>query len=305
MIGKIQHYKREEAYSLIHKMEDAVKAGLAKRMNVENVDTVFYLNARLKDVSVHPNKRLNILSVWNIFKPKEFEDEQDEFFKEVFDFCRKFYGDDNIIQGYVTKNDEGIDYVKVLVLPVNDKNHISSRDVFRKGDLFNFHKGLTKLCHDKFGMGEVTEESVTSELVVKTEPASEPAVAVAVKTEAEISEELQALKRSLEKRERKLKDRENAISAKERTIKLRLDAAEQIYNSVKSTADKISKQSLSEELKKESEQLQELRNEVLMDNADSTDSLWDSNDPLGAFFNVDPASTSAVPTTDLNGILKL
>ena len=126
-----------------------------------------------------------------------------------------------------------------------------------------------------------------------------------MKTEAEISEELQALKRSLEKRERKLKDREEAISAKERTIKLRLDAAEQIYNSVKSTADKISKQSLSEELKKESEQLHELRNEVLMDNADSTDGLWDSNDPLGAFFNVDPANTSAESTTDLNGILKL
>lgn len=132
-------------------MDNDFKAcGLKTRMASSLTGAV---KARLDEIPHSNRKDLNVLSDWVITCPQELKDDdrnRKKFFEIAYQFCCDRYGTDNVINGYVHM-DETTPHVHVSVIPVKD-GRVSSKALFTRKELSDFHKELDKVCEVEFGM---------------------------------------------------------------------------------------------------------------------------------------------------------
>lgn len=103
------------------------------------------------DLRVSNRKDLNVMSVWVVTVPEELKgnkDQEDRFLKLVYDFTVERYGKDNVMDGFVHK-DETSSHIHIPLVPVKD-GRVSSKALFTKSELSNYHKELDKVMINEF-----------------------------------------------------------------------------------------------------------------------------------------------------------
>lgn len=108
-----------------------------------------FLAKRLGEVHVASRKNLNVFCSWIITLPGDVSPEQeDDFFKESFNFMQDRYGQENVISAYVHR-DETTPHMHFAFVPiVYDKVHqrykVSSRDLINRTELRSIHRDLAQ-----------------------------------------------------------------------------------------------------------------------------------------------------------------
>ena len=150
-IKRLQNeYERDEKYKCRDGRIDSNKTNLNYKMDVESLDKKF--NKRFSEVKHSNRKDLNVLSDWVITCPQELQtaSEQAKFFQLSYEFVKARYGADNVLQGYVHR-DETSPHMHIPVIPVKD-NRVSSKALFTRMELHSFHKDLDKIMEDEFNI---------------------------------------------------------------------------------------------------------------------------------------------------------
>lgn len=103
------------------------------------------------DLRVSNRKDLNVMSVWVVTVPEELKgnkDQEDRFLQLVYDFTVERYGKNNVMDGFVHK-DETSSHIHIPLVPVKD-GRVSSKALFTKSELSNYHKELDKVMINEF-----------------------------------------------------------------------------------------------------------------------------------------------------------
>lgn len=108
---------------------------------------------RVSKVPHSTRKDLNVMSTWIVTCPPELKEDREKmerFFQITHDFCRKRYGDDNVMTGCVHM-DETSPHIHIPVVPVID-GRISAKALFTRKELNGFHKDLEEEMFKEFGI---------------------------------------------------------------------------------------------------------------------------------------------------------
>lgn len=108
-----------------------------------------FIRKRCSEVKLQKRKDVKVMCSWVVTAPKDLpETEQAAFFKAVYDFMVKRYGEENVISAYVHM-DETTPHMHFAFVPVTpDKKKggykVSAKEVIDKRELLVFHKELAK-----------------------------------------------------------------------------------------------------------------------------------------------------------------
>lgn len=111
---------------------------------------VGFLRQRLSQVKVQNRADVNVFCDWIVTIPKDFLQEcpelEEKFFKSVYHFLEKRYGEENVISAYVHK-DEVTPHIHFAFVPVvPDKKRggfkVSAKERLTRSDLQSFHQDL-------------------------------------------------------------------------------------------------------------------------------------------------------------------
>lgn len=169
-----------------------------------------FIRKRCSEVKLQNRKDVNIMCSWVLTVPKDLpEKEQEQFFKDSYEFMAERYGRENIVSAYVHM-DEVTPHMHFAFVPVTtDKKKggykVSAKEVVNRTDLKTFHIDLSDCIENKIGhrvniLNEATRDGNKSIDELKRESASECLDKIAIKaTEmlTEAQEQVQAIKDSL------------------------------------------------------------------------------------------------------------
>lgn len=105
------------------------------------------------DLTVSSRKDLNVMSCWIVTVPDELKgnkEQEDKFLRIAYDFTCERYGRNNVMDGFVHK-DETSPHIHIPVIPVKD-DRVSSKALFTRTELSQYHKELDKRMEIEFGM---------------------------------------------------------------------------------------------------------------------------------------------------------
>jgi len=94
------------------------------------------------------------------FFDKLSKEQQQQFFKDSYDFIKERYGEKNIISASVHL-DEKTPHMHVNFVPVTEDGRLCAKDLFKRGDLVKLHDDFYKYCNEKgfeLERGQNTEE---------------------------------------------------------------------------------------------------------------------------------------------------
>lgn len=142
-----------------------------------------FIRQRCSEVRCQNRKDVNVMASWVITAPKDLpEEEQRAFFEASYDFCKKRYGEENVVSAYVHM-DEVTPHMHFAFVPiVQDKKRdgykVSAKEAVTREDLRTFHQDLSKHMEYVFGydigiLNEVTKEGNRSIAELKRETALE------------------------------------------------------------------------------------------------------------------------------------
>jgi hypothetical protein len=99
------------------------------------------------------------------------------FFRIVYEFCQRRYGDENVLQGFV-HGDETSEHIHISLMPVID-GRLSTKALFTRKELIGFHKDLEQIMNGEFGMtgfilnGRTKGKYTVAELKTRTQKENE------------------------------------------------------------------------------------------------------------------------------------
>ena len=143
-------YQRDEKYVCRDGRIDSTRTNLNYNFKPDDLNQAF--EKRFAEVKHSNRKDLNVISDWVVTCPQELigTSQQSEFFELTYEFIKARYGANNVLQGYVHL-DESTPHMHIPVIPVKD-DRVSSKALFTKSELSNFHKDLDKAVENEFGL---------------------------------------------------------------------------------------------------------------------------------------------------------
>lgn len=211
------------------------------------------VEARLSDPALVVPKRkdLNVMSDWVITCPEALQGDtakRDRFFEVSYQFLKDRYGAENVVQGYVHL-DETTPHMHAAVVPVKD-GKVSSKALFTRAELHEFHKELDRVCETEFGMkglilnGRTKGDYTIAELKQRTKD----------------EQDLENRRRAVRYREDAVSKAEDRVDAREQALKAREQAVvEQAQRVARVLQNAVAAQKRAEEAMAEAEQLQKER----------------------------------------------
>lgn len=164
--GVLGHYSRRkkengEYIKFNNQQIDTTKTHLNYNLHQRenNQSDLEFIRQRTSELNALKRADVNVMCTWVITLPKGLvgasEDEIRLFFKTAYDFNAERYGKDNIIGAYVHM-DETTPHMHFAFVPVTfDKEKqrykVSSKEVFTRSELRNYHPDLTKAMTKAFG----------------------------------------------------------------------------------------------------------------------------------------------------------
>ena len=109
-----------------------------------------YFKKRKSELYCYGRKDVKVMAGWIVTAPKDLPKEEHEiFFKSVYRFLSKRYGENNVVQAMVHNDESGQPHLHFCFIPtVVDKKHggekICANDVINPKELRNFHPDLNK-----------------------------------------------------------------------------------------------------------------------------------------------------------------
>lgn len=107
-----------------------------------------YYKQRLSEVYVYGNKAVNTMASWVITAPADLSETQEkDFFEAATDYCNSLYGEKNVIQAVVHK-DEGIKNSKGVIVAGRPHLHYSFIPVVQNNRYMkpNAHGNITEIA---------------------------------------------------------------------------------------------------------------------------------------------------------------
>lgn len=231
-----------ERTSLNYIMDDNYKAG---RMKTKSPRTLLGVTrSRLNEVTHSTRKDLNVISCWVVTCPQELlEDKQKikRFFEVVYDYCLSRYGEENVLNGYVHM-DETSPHVHIPVIPIKDER-VSSKALFTRKELSDFHKELDKLCEKEFKIkglvlnGRTKGNYTFRELKERTAKENELNERETMLSNKET--QLGTKETQLNEREIKLHTHKRNLDTRETSLKAREDVLEEDIKNYKADYEKL------------------------------------------------------------------
>ena len=146
---------------------------------------VGFLRQRLSQVKVQNRADVNVFCDWIVTIPKDFLQEypqlEEKFFKSVYHFLEKRYGEENVISAYVHK-DEVTPHIHFAFVPVvPDKKRggfkVSAKERLTRSDLQSFHQDLNLYLIGNMGhvipiLNQATKDGNRSIMELKRQTAS-------------------------------------------------------------------------------------------------------------------------------------
>lgn len=107
-----------------------------------------FIEDRLSQLTYRQQKNNVLMCNWVITVPEDYHGNTDNFFRECFKFCGDRYGTENIVAGYVHRDEPTArEHIHIAFIPAYKDEHgidrLSSNVVNRK-DLQTFHKDLER-----------------------------------------------------------------------------------------------------------------------------------------------------------------
>lgn len=149
----------------------------------QQMDQGEFVRQRCSEVRCQNRKDVNVMVSWVITAPKDLpEQEQRQFFKASYDFCKKRYGEENVVSAYVHM-DEVTPHMHFAFVPIvqNKKRggyKVSAKECVNRSDLQTYHKDLEAyvsrvLGHEVGILNEATKEGNKSIEELKRQSATE------------------------------------------------------------------------------------------------------------------------------------
>lgn len=113
------------------------------------------LPKRVEQVPHANRKDLNVMSTWVVTLPEQLKGADDatkrRFFETAYRYTQDRYGSENVMNGYVHM-DESTPHMHIPTVPVDRNGRISSRNLYTRTELSEYHKGLEAAITKEFGM---------------------------------------------------------------------------------------------------------------------------------------------------------
>lgn len=111
------------------------------------------LKNRLSQVKVLKRKDVNVVCSWVVTIPKDFQGNQEDFFKATYNFLEERYKKENVISAYVHL-DETTPHMHFLFVPVvfdkkKEIEKVSAKEVLTRVELQKFHPQLKKYLENE------------------------------------------------------------------------------------------------------------------------------------------------------------
>lgn len=246
-MAHVTHFKKGDAGRVTHELErdkrpdgswafkptgniDPSRTHLNYKMEQGRVDS--RVAARLSDPALVVSKRkdLNVMSDWVITCPEALQGDtakRDRFFEVSYQFLKDRYGAENVVQGYVHL-DETSPHMHAAVVPVKD-GKVSSKALFTRAELHEFHKELDRVCEAEFGQkglvlnGRTKGDYTVAELKQRTK--DEKDLEVRKKAVRMREDAVSVAEDKVNARERDMAARERALRAGEAEIRRNIQRA--------------------------------------------------------------------------------
>lgn len=105
-----------------------------------------YMKKRCEDLKIFKRSDVNWLCSWCVTLPKDYEGDEDEFFKKAYEFLEKKYGKENVVSAYVHK-DENTPHMHFCFVPViyddeKKKYKVNAKKCIDRKELSSFHQKM-------------------------------------------------------------------------------------------------------------------------------------------------------------------
>lgn len=146
--GEYQQFGNQE----INISKTYLNYNLALHQKLSQLD---FIKQRTSEVYCLDRKDVNLMCSWVVTKPSQVTDqEQQQFFEEVYNFLENRYGKENIISAYVHL-DETTPHLHFAFIPIvfdKKKNYykVSAKEVINRTELKTFHNDLNKTMIEIF-----------------------------------------------------------------------------------------------------------------------------------------------------------
>lgn len=153
----ISHCRNDREVRERRENVDPKRIGLNRTITYrnDNLTDREYIDERLKDLQYRERKDTVKMISLCISLPKDYHGDPMKFFKETVVFCGSRYGEENIVNAYVhrdewnAKTHEPIqDHMHVLIIPVVDRDkeqqRLNGKEFLNRQELRTFHKDLEK-----------------------------------------------------------------------------------------------------------------------------------------------------------------